>query len=255
MSTLSDKVAIITGASSGIGQAAAVELARQNAKIVLAARRSDRLEALTKQIVEAGGHALPVVCDVAQRSQVKAVIDRTVETFGRIDILINNAGVMPLAPMAKCRMDDWDYQIDINIKGLLYGIGYALPHMLEQKSGHIINVSSVAGRIIFPGAAVYCGTKHAVHAITDGLRSELAERSREDGSQIRVTVIAPGVVTTELADSILDEETREGAKAYYGSMPGPLTSEDIAASILYALTAPPHVDVSEILIRPTAQVR
>jgi NADP-dependent 3-hydroxy acid dehydrogenase YdfG len=255
MSVLADKVAIITGASSGIGQATAIALAERNCKVVLAARREDRLAQIKQQVVSAGGHALAVPCNVAERDQVQQMVQRAIDTFGRIDILINNAGVMPLAPMAKCRMDDWDYQIDINIKGLLYCTGYALPAMLEQKSGHIVNVSSVAGRVVFPGAAVYCGTKHAVHAISDGLRSEMAERSREDGNQIRVTIIAPGVVTTELPDSILDEETREGAKKYYGAIPGPLTSEDIAASILYAVQAPPHVDVSEILIRPTAQVR
>lgn len=250
-----ENVAIITGASSGIGEATALSLAEHGYRVVLAARRADRLEHLASRITEAGGAAMAIECDVVDRGQVKAVIDRAMEVFGRIDVLVNNAGIMPLAPMAKVRMDDWDREIDINIKGLLYGIGHALPIMLKQKSGHIINVSSVAGRVIFPGAAVYCGTKHAVHAISDGLRSEMAEQAKADGSQIRVTTIAPGVVTTELPDSIADDETREGSKQYYGSMPGPLTSEDIAASVLYAVQAPAHVDVSEILIRPTAQVR
>jgi NADP-dependent 3-hydroxy acid dehydrogenase YdfG len=255
MSTLADKVIIITGASSGIGGATALAVAKKRANLILAARRTERIEALTKEIIKEGGHAVPVTCDVAQRDQVKSVIDTAMKDFGRIDVLINNAGIMPLAPMAKCRIDDWDAEIDINIKGLLYGIGYALPIMLKQKAGHIVNISSVAGRVVFPGAAVYCGTKHAVHAISDGLRSELAELSKEDGNRIRVTTIAPGVVRTELSDSIADDESREAAKAYYNSFEEPLQSQDIADAILYALESPDHVNVNEILIRPTRQVR
>jgi len=255
MSILADKVVIITGASSGIGEATARALAKKRSNLVLAARRSDRLEALAKAVVEEGGHAVTVTCDVANRDQVKAVIDTAMKDFGRVDVLINNAGIMPLAPMAKCRMDDWDKEIDVNIKGLLYGIGHALPIMLEQKSGHIVNISSVAGRVVFPGAAVYCGTKHAVHAISEGLRSELAEQARDDGNRIRVTNIAPGVVKTELSDSIYDDESREAAKGYYESFEQPLQSEDIAESIVYALEAPEHVNVNELLIRPSRQVR
>lgn len=255
MSVLADKVAIITGASSGIGQATALALAQRNCKVVLAARREDRLQQLKEQIVNAGSRALAIACDVADRAQVQQMVQRATDTFGRIDILINNAGVMPLSPMAKCRIDDWDYQIDINVKGLLYCIGYVLPGMLQQKTGHIVNISSVAGRIILPTAAVYCGTKFAVHAISEGLRSEMADLARENGTRIRVTVVAPGMVSTELANSILDEETREGMKKFHSSINDPLTSEDIAGSILYALQAPPHVDVNEILVRPTSQVR
>lgn len=255
MSTLSGKTALITGASSGIGEALALALGGRMTNLILAARRLDRLQTLARRIVDAGGHAVPIECDVADRAQVKAAVDAAVANFGSLDILINNAGIMPLAPMAKCRMDDWDAEIDVNIKGLLYGIGFALPIMLEKKAGHIINVSSVAGRVVFPGAAVYCGTKFAVHAISEGLRSELAEAAARDGNQIRVTVIAPGVVTTELPDSIRDPQTKMASKMYYGSMKGPLVSEDIAAAVLYALEAPPHVGVNEILIRPTSQVR
>jgi len=254
MSVLSDKVCIVTGASSGIGEATAIELGKRGANLVLAARRADRLESLAKQIVKDGGHAVAVECDVVDRSQVQTVVDTAMKDFGRIDVVINNAGIMPLAPMVKCRMDDWDAMIDINIKGLLYGIGLTLPVMLKQNSGHIINVSSVAGRRLFPNGCVYCGTKHAVHAISEGLRQELAEMHKDDGNKIRVSVIAPGVVTTELPDSIRDDETREQASAYYGSIAGPLLSEDIAASIVYCLEAPPHVDVNEVLIRPTAQM-
>jgi len=255
MNTLSEKVCIVTGASSGIGEATALALGGKGAKVVLAARRADRLEDLAGRIEQAGGEALAVACDVVDRGQVKAMVEKTMEAWGRIDVLINNAGIMPLAPIARCRMDEWDAMIDVNVKGLLYGIGFVLPVMLTQKTGHIVNISSVAGRRVFPNGAVYCGTKYAVHAISEGLRSELSERAAEDGNQIRVTIIAPGVVVTELADSILDDETREASRRYHQSLPGKLTSEDIAASILHALTAPPHVDINEILIRPTAQVR
>ena len=253
MTERSEQVAIITGASSGIGEAAALALAAKGGKLILAARRADRLKELSQRVKDAGGQAVPVTCDVVDRGQVARVVETARKEFGRIDILINNAGIMPLAPMAKCRMDDWDAEIDVNIKGLLYGIGCALPIMLEQKTGHIINVSSVAGRLVFPNAAVYCGTKHAVHAISDGLRSELAEQSKEDGNRIRVTVIAPGVVATELTGSVRDEESRKGTEGFYHSFKQPLLSEDIAASILYAIEAPPHVDINEILIRPVEQ--
>lgn len=255
MSTLADKVAIITGASSGIGEATAVELAKRGAKVVLAARRADRLVALEKRLVKDGGHAVPVECDVAHRAQVEALIDRTMATFDRVDVLVNNAGIMPIAPMAMCRIDEWDDMIDINIKGLLYGIGFALPIMLKQGSGHIVNVSSVAGRKVFPSGVVYCATKHAVHAISEGLRYELAEQAGEDGNTIRVTTIAPGVVATELPDSIRDDRSREGFKGYVESLENPLQSEDIASSILYALESPPHMGVNEILIRPQRQIR
>ena len=255
MNTLSEKVCIVTGASSGIGEATAVALAGKGAKVVIAARRADRLDDLAGRIEQAGGAALAVACDVVERGQVKSMVEKTMEAFGRVDVLINNAGIMPLAPLVKCRIDDWDAMIDVNVKGLLYGIGFVLPIMLAQKTGHIINVSSVAGRRLFNGGAVYCGTKHAVHAISEGLRGELSERAATDGNQIRVTIIAPGVVKTELPESIRDEETREVSRQYYDGLPGALTSEDIASSILHALQAPPHVDINEILIRPTAQVR
>ena len=255
MSALSGKVAIVTGASSGIGQATAVALGKRNAKVVLAARRTDRIERLANEIVQSGGHAVAVTCDVADRDQVKRVAETALNDFGRIDVLINNAGLMPIAPMANCRFDDWNRMIDVNIKGALYCIGHVLPTMLEQKTGHIVNISSVAGRRTFPTAAVYCGTKFALHAISEGLRNELAERAAEDGNTIRVTILAPGVVATELGDSIVDERTRKGTKAYYATIKDPLTAEDTAEAIMYALEAPPRVNVNEILMRPTAQVR
>jgi len=254
MSTLAERVVIVTGASSGIGEATALEIGRRGGHVVLAARRAERLERLEQAIADAGGQALSEACDVTKRDDVRRVVDRAMEAFGRIDVLVNNAGIMPLAPMAKCRMDDWDAMIDVNVKGLLYGIGHALPIMLEQGTGHVVNVSSVAGRRLFPGGAVYSGTKFAVHAISEGLRQELAQRAEKDGNTIRVTVIAPGVVSTELSDSITDESTREQAKTYYGSMEGPLTSEDVAASIVFAIQSPPHVALNEIVLRPTAQI-
>ncbi len=255
MSTLAEKVCIITGATAGIGEATARALAEAGAIVVIAGRRSDRLEALVREIEHSGGRVTAVTCDVVDRNQVKALIAATVTAHGRIDVLINNAGIMPLATMSKCRMDDWDAMIDVNVKGLLYGVGYALPIMLEQKTGHIINVSSIAGRRVFSSGVVYCGTKHAVHAISEGLRAELAEQAKEDGNSIRVTVIAPGMVRTELPESIRDEETHDAFRKYADDFAGPLMSEDIAASIVYAMQAPEHVNVNEILIRPVSQLK
>ncbi len=255
MSALSDKVAIVTGASSGIGEATALALARRNAKVVLAARRSERLRELAKRIVAEGGHALATTCDVADRSAVKAMAQSALRTFGRIDILINNAGVMPLSPLAKCRFEDWDLTIDVNLRGALNCIGAVLPAMLEKGTGHIVNLGSVAGRQVFPNAAVYCATKFGVHAISEGLRSELAARAATDSNRIRVSVIAPGVVRTELEQSISDDETRASVKIYYDSIRQPLDSEDIASAILAVLESAPHVAINEVVIRPTSQVR
>ena len=255
MSTLSGKVAIVTGASSGIGEAVALELAKGGVRVVLAARRDDRLAALENKIVAAGGAALALSCDVSERDQVEKLVAKTLESFDQVDILINNAGIMPLALMSKCRFDEWDDMLDVNVRGVLNCIGWVLPHMLARKTGHIVNVSSVAGRKVFPTAAVYCATKHAVHAISEGLRYELAESAPKDGNQIRITTIAPGVVSTELPDSIRDDQTREGFKSYAENLPGPLTSEDIAESILFALKSPAHVGINEILIRPRSQIR
>ncbi|MCZ6837549.1 MAG: SDR family oxidoreductase [Planctomycetota bacterium] len=255
MTMLANHVVLITGASSGIGEATALALATRGARLVLAARRTDRLKALEKRILDQGGQALSLPCDVTRLDQVEALFHQAMDTFGQLDVLINNAGIMPNAPMASCRVDDWDAMIDVNVKGLLYGIAQALPIMLKQKSGHIINVSSVAGRKVFPGGVVYCATKHAVHAITEGLRYELAEMGANDGNTIRVTTIAPGVVDTELPDSIKHDATREGFKGYVQSLRNPLTSEDIASSIVFAMEAPVHMGVNEILVRPQSQIR
>jgi NADP-dependent 3-hydroxy acid dehydrogenase YdfG len=254
MSTLRDRVCVITGASSGIGEAAAVALAERGARVVLGARRVDRLDDLTDRIVGSGGAAVAVACDVARREQVEALVRRAMDEWGRVDVLVNNAGIMPLAPLIACRVEDWDAMIDVNLKGLLYGVAAALPIMLEQKTGHIVNVSSVAGRRVFPGGTIYCATKHAVHALSEGLRHELAERAKTDSNAIRVSVLAPGVVRTELPDSIRDEATREASRGYYDGFEAPLTSADMADAILYIVEAPDHVGVNEVLVRPTAQV-
>lgn len=255
MSALADKVTIVTGASSGIGEATALALAKRSSRVVLAARRVDRLKALARRIVDAGGRALAAECDVTDRGQVQQVVDQAISTFGRVDVLVNNAGVMPLSPLAKGRFEDWDRTIDVNLRGALYAIGCVLPAMLEQKTGHIVNVSSVAGRRVFPNAAVYCATKFALHAASEALRGELAERAPHDGNRIRVTIIAPGVVRTELEQSITDEQARQRQLEYYASIPDPLTGKDVARAIIGALEMPPHVAVNEVLIRPTAQIR
>ena len=240
------RVAIITGASSGIGEATALKLANAGIAVVLAARRMERLEALHKKITDAGGSALMVETDVTSRAQVEAMVQETVDTFGRVDILINNAGVMLLSYMRNAHVDEWEKMIDVNLKGPLFGIGAVMPIMREQGSGHIINVSSMAGRRVFPSGAVYCGTKFGLHAITEGLRSELGHKNN-----IRATIIAPGVVATELTHHITDEDVNKRVEAMQ-SMDS-LTSEDIANAIHYAIEQPAHVNVSEVLVLPTAQ--
>ncbi|MGI9013163.1 MAG: SDR family oxidoreductase [Phycisphaerales bacterium] len=253
---LKDKIAIVTGASSGIGEATARTLAAHGAKVALAARRLDRLQSLEREINDAGsGSAIAVETDVRNRDHLKRFIEQMREAFGdHVDILINNAGVMPVSPIEAGRTDDWDRMIDVNIKGALYAIDAVLPGMIERSHGHIVNVSSVAGRNIFPGNVVYCATKHALHVISEGLRAELAQADPPRAG-IRITTISPGIVDTELPDSTTDEERREQIRQYYQSVETPLTSEDIARSILFALQSPPHVNVNEILLRPLAQAR
>lgn len=245
---IKDKVAIITGASSGIGHAAAMALSGAGAKVAIGARRVDRLEDLANRITESGREAFYQKLDVTQRSEcddfAKAVLDR----WGSIDILVNNAGLMPLSFFKNLKVDEWDRMIDVNIKGVLYCTGAVITHMREKKSGHIVNLSSVAGRIVFPAGTVYCATKHAVAAFSEGLRQEFSARSN-----IRVTSIEPGVVDTELNDTITDESLKgfvENAKKMEA-----LRAKDIANAILYAVETPHHVNVNEILIRPTTQER
>lgn len=245
---MSDKVAIVTGASSGIGRATAQSLAKNGIRVVLGARRRNNLEKLASEIQDMGGQALSCVTDVAQRQSCEDLIQYTMEQWGRIDILVNNAGLMPLSFIKNLHVDEWDRMVDVNIKGVLYCTAAALPHMISAKSGHIVNVSSVAGRIVFPAGSVYCATKHAVTAFSEGLRQELSVRKN-----IRVTCVEPGVVATELTNTITDESLQsfvDGAKKMES-----LQSQDIADAILYAVLSPNHVNVNEILIRPTVQER
>jgi len=237
------KVVVITGASSGIGEATARLLAAQGAKVVLGARRVDRLEAIVTEIRAAGGQAVAHAVDVTKHAEVKALVDAAVAHFGRIDVMINNAGYMPLSPLDADKVDEWDRTVDVNVKGVLYGISAALPRFRAQGSGHLINVSSVAGHLVFPGAAVYCGTKFAVRAITEGFRQEA-------GPNIRSTIISPGAVESELASHITDAQTAEAVKSFTDIA---IPAEAIAQAVLYAVRQPATVDVNEILVRPTAQ--
>ncbi|HLO52078.1 MAG TPA: SDR family oxidoreductase, partial [Kamptonema sp.] len=206
MSEIQNKVVIITGASSGLGEATAQRLGANGAKLMLAARREDRLKELVDAIAKSGGTASYRVTDVIDRAQVESLAQETLTTYGRIDVLINNAGLMPLSPLDQVKVEEWDRTIDVNIKGVLYGIAAVLPIMRQQKSGHIINVSSVAGHKVFSGSAVYCATKYAVRAISEGLRLE-------SNGEIRSTNISPGAVATELTTTITDLDTAAKMKA------------------------------------------
>ena len=243
MSQVSGKSIIITGASSGIGEATAKMLAERGAKLMLAARRADKLDKLVAEIEAAGGTAAYQVVDVTKQSQVQALADETLKQYGKIDVMVNNAGIMPLSRLDQLLVEEWDRTIDINIKGVLYGIAAVLPAMQKAQSGHIINISSVAGHLVFPNAAVYCGTKYAVRAITEGLRQEI-------GKDIRCTIISPGAVATELTNHITDETAAKGANQLYEIAIG---AEAVASAIAYAIEQPKEVDINEILLRPTAQ--
>ncbi len=198
------KVVVITGASSGIGESTAKLLAQGGAKVVLGARRRDRIDALAKEISASGGKAVGFTVDVAKRAEVEAFVKRAVETFGRIDVIVNNAGIMPIAPIEALKVEEWDRQIDVNLKGVLYGVAAAMPQMQKQRSGHIINIASVYGIKVFaPGGVVYCATKAAVRVLTEGLRMELHSQN------IRCTVISPGAIATELPESSSEEATRK----------------------------------------------
>ncbi|ANU23229.1 SDR family oxidoreductase [Planococcus donghaensis] len=240
------KTAIITGASSGIGQATAKELAAKGYHVVLAARRQDRLVELKKEIEDAGGSAQYKVTDVTSADEMKSLAEAALEKNGSIDVLVNNAGLMPLSFMNKLKIDEWDQMVDVNIKGVLYGIAAVLPIMEKQKFGHILNVSSVAGHQVFKGSAVYSGTKYAVRAISEGLRQEI-----DPANEIRVTIVSPGAVETELTNTITDEDVLNSFKE--GGKMTMLQAQDIANAISYAVEQPSYVDVNEILIRPRQQ--
>ncbi|MBE9107501.1 SDR family oxidoreductase [Nostoc cf. edaphicum LEGE 07299] len=243
MSLIENKVIIITGASSGLGEATAKRLAASGAKPMLAARREDRLKDLVGAIAKSGGTATYQVTDVADRAQMEALAKETLSAYDRIDVLINNAGLMPLSPLDQVKVEEWDRMIDINIKGVLYGIAAVLPIMRQQKSGHVINLSSVAGHKVFAGSAVYCATKYAVRAISEGLRLE-------SNGEIRSTNISPGAVATELTTTITDKDTAAGINQLYEIA---IDADAIARAIAYAIEQPSDVDVNEMIIRPTRQ--
>ncbi|MBW4430792.1 MAG: SDR family oxidoreductase [Pelatocladus maniniholoensis HA4357-MV3] len=242
MSNVNGKIIVITGASSGIGEATARMLANQGARVVLGSRRTDRLEAIVNDIRTTGGTAEYQAVDVTQRSHLEALIQFAQSKFGRVDVLINNAGIMPLSALEQLKVEEWEQMIDVNIKGVLYGIAAALPIMKAQKTGQIINISSIGGHTVSPTAAVYCATKFAVRAISEGLRQEV-------GGDIRVTVISPGVTESELAESISDENAKQGMQEFRKIA---IPAEAIARSIAFAIEQPDDVDVSEIIVRPTA---
>ena len=242
MSNIKNKVVVITGASSGIGEATARLLAEKGAHVVLGARRTERLAELCKELVAAGGSARYQTVDVTDRANVQAFVDYAVNEFGRVDVIVNNAGVMPLSRLDALKVSEWDQMIDVNIRGVLHGIAAGLPLMQKQQSGQFINIASIGAYAVSPTAAVYCATKYAVRAISEGLRQEA-------GADIRVTVISPGVTESELADSISDEggraEMREFRKIAIPALA-------IARAIAYAIEQPADVDVSELIVRPTA---
>ena len=245
---LKNKVAIITGASSGIGYATSLTLSKAGIRVAVGARRTERLQELEKQIVENNGEILIQKTDVTRKSDCDSLVDTVVEKWGKVDVLINNAGLMPLSYFKSGKVEEWEQMVDVNIKGVLYCTSAVVPYMIEKKSGQIINISSVAGRIVFAGGSVYCATKHAIAALSEGLRKELSPTCN-----IRVTCIEPGAVETELLESITDESMTGFIQATKNMET--LRSDDIANAILYAVQAPRHVNVNEILIRPTAQER
>ena len=239
------KVVVITGASSGLGEATARLLSSQGASLVLGARRIERLKSLADELNAGGGKVLAIATDVTRYDQVKSLVDSAVQTYGRIDVMINNAGLMPNSPLERLKIDDWNRTIDVNIKGVLYGIAAALPHMQRQKSGHFINVSSVAGHKVTPNGTIYCATKHAVRVISEGLRQEVKPYN------IRTTIISPGAVDTELPDTISDPDAAAAMRKFYDDIAIP--ADSFARAVMFAMSQPDDVDVNEILYRPTRQ--
>jgi len=246
--SLKDKVVVIMGASSGIGAATAKLLASKGAKLTISARRMNRLEEI--QQANMGAEILPVEADVTKADEVQNVIDKTVEKYGRVDVLFNNAGIMPVNNLDQVARDEWNNMLDINVKGVLNGIASALPIMKKQKSGHVITTSSVLGYEVLPGYAAYSGTKYAVRAIMEGLRQE------EHANNIKTTIIAPGSVNTELFNSINNEKAREGLKSAM-KQPGAemmaMQPEEIASAVAFVIDTPANMAVNEMVIRPTGQ--
>lgn len=242
---ISGKVVVITGASSGLGEATARMLASEGATVVLGARRTNRIEALADELTQSGAQAFARATDVTDAGQVQRLVDAAVERYGRLDVMINNAGLMPQSLLEARKIGEWDRMIDVNIKGVLYGIAAALPHMQRQKGGHIVNVSSVAGHRVGPGSAVYAATKFAVRALSEGLRQEVKPHN------IRTTVISPGAVATELPNTITDPDVAATVGKLYEDVAVP--ADSFARAVVFALSQPEEVDINEILFRPTRQ--
>lgn len=243
---IKDKVVVITGASSGLGAATAKYLANKGAIIVLGARRREKIELIAHEIAATGGQVLAVPIDVTKSEDLERIVAMAVKKFKRIDVIINNAGIMPRAALEELKVDEWDQMIDVNIKGVLYGIAAVLPVFKVQKSGHIINVSSVAGHKISAGGAVYSATKFAVRALSEGLRQEVKPYN------IRTTILSPGAINTELVNSSSGEQSRENLKKYYEQ--NAIDAEAFARTVAFAIGQPEEVDINEILFRPTRQV-
>jgi len=244
-SNIAGKIVVITGASSGLGEATARHLAERGATVVLGARRFERLQALVDEITRAGGQAFALATDVTDPAQVQALVDAAVAHYGRVDVILNNAGIMPHSPLERRKIDDWNRTIDINIKGVLYGIAAALSHMQRQKAGHIINVSSVAGHKVGKNNAVYAATKTAVRVLTEGLRQEIKPWN------LRTTIISPGAVATELPNSVTEADVAKGIGAFYQEYA--ISAESFARAVAFAIGQPEDVDINEILFRPTRQ--
>ena len=240
MSALQNKTIIITGASSGLGEEMARRFAALGANLVLGARREDRLKSLSAEL---GENAKYQVCDVSKARDVQALADMALKEFSKIDVLINNAGIMPLSFFAEKKLEEWDRMIDVNIRGVLHGIAAVIETMHAQKSGHIINIASVAGHVVTPSAGVYSATKYAVRAISEGLR-------QESRGYLRTTIISPGAVTSELTQSITNEKISKGIDKLYEDA---IDARAIADAVLYAVQQPEEVDVNEIIVRPTKQ--
>jgi len=243
-SGIDGKVVAITGASSGIGEATALLLARRGAKVVLGARRSERLQALAARIADAGGDAAYTATDVRRRADLAGLVDLARDRYGKLDVLVNNAGIGPISPLDDLRVEDWEDMIDINVKGVLYGIAAALPAFREQGFGQFVNTASTAAHRVVPNMSVYAATKMAVRAISEGLRQEA-------GASLRVTVISPGFIGTDFAESVTDPAVR--AQIVESRDRFAIPAEAIARAIVFAIEQPPDVDVGEVVVRPTAQ--
>lgn len=249
-SHIEGKVIVITGASSGLGEAAARLLSAQGARVVLGARRIDRLQELVDTLngaqPQAHPRALAVATDVTVPEQVKHLVDTAVQAFGRIDVMLNNAGLMPLSPLERLKIGDWDRMIDVNLKGVLYGVAAALPHMQRQMSGQFVNVASVAGHKVLVNGAVYSATKHAVRALSEGLRQETKPWN------IRTTIVSPGAVDSELKAGVTEPDIARGMKDFYQAVAIP--ADAFARAVAFAIDQPEDMDVNEIVFRPTRQV-